>query len=198
MRTHPKRRATLATPGRPPPRGCPRCQNQAQRALPHSPGKERSRHTRAGQQPRTNRTGPGQPRAREPRRCTPPARPENTSLAGTGWLVGLRSMPTDLTPSKSKGARSANTTLQPTSHPKKQSQNQSQNQKSKSRSKPITGTGAAKGAGQTRLRYRSSKGHRLNQPVAKTTAKRNRLNQRGQRRLQAVCVTTPGCAGIRA
>src|ERR1017187_2892476 len=98
-------------------------------------------------------------------------------------------------------ARSANTTLQPTSHPKTKSKTKTKTKvkvKVKVKVKTITGTGAAKGAGQTRLRYRRSKGHGLNQPAAKTTAKRDRLNQRGQRGLQAVCVTAQGCAGIGA
>jgi hypothetical protein len=61
--------------------------------------------------------------------------------------------------------------------------------KVKSKIKTITGTGAAKGAGQTGLRYRNGKKRGLNQPAAKTTAKRGRLNQHRQRRLQAVYVT---------
>jgi hypothetical protein len=78
-----------------------------------------------------------------PRNCS-----KNLSLSGIGWLVGLRSALADLTPSKSKGARSASTTLQPTSHPKTRSKTKTKVKvKVKVKVKTITGTGAAKGAG---------------------------------------------------
>jgi len=102
-------------------------------------------------------------------------------------------MSTDLTPSQSRESE-VGKHYSPTHQPPKNKIKV----KVKVKIKTITGTGAAKRAGQTTLRYRSSKERGLNQPAAKTTAKRNRLNQRGQRRLHVVCVTTPGRAGVRA
>ncbi len=87
--------------------------------------------------------------------CTPRISSKNTSLSGTGgwWL----SVPCPLTsPSqRAKGARSANTTLQTTSHPK--NKNQSQKQKSRSKSKT---------KGKTIQGHRSSRTRRLDHSMA--------------------------------
>src|ERR1022692_4502161 len=106
---------------------------------------------------------------------------KNTPLVGTGWLVGLRSMSADLTPSKSKGSE-VGKNYSPTHQPPKIKT------KTKTKVKTITSTGAAKGAGQTRLRYRSSKRRGLNQPAAKTTGETEHVKPALARGRQAVYV----------
>jgi hypothetical protein len=56
-RTHPTRQATLTAPGAAPPRGCPRCQNRAQRALPIRRGKPAT-PGQAQQSPPSRKPGP--------------------------------------------------------------------------------------------------------------------------------------------
>jgi hypothetical protein len=106
-----------------------------------------------------------------PRNCS-----KNASLSGIGLVAALRSMFADLTPSAS-GESEVSKHYSPTNHQpknkvktKSQSQNHARVQKQqKVRVKQRCGAGAAKERG-------------LNQSVAKTTAERNRLTQRGQRR----------------
>src|ERR1022692_2449170 len=74
---------------------------------------------------------------------------KNTPLAGTGWLVGLRSMSADLTPSKSKGSE-VGKHYSPTHQPPKV--------KTKTKTKVKNkGQGQGQGQGQNHHRYRSSK-----------------------------------------
>jgi hypothetical protein len=182
-----------------PPRGCPRCHKAGTAGITNSPGKTAS----AARRPRTTAVRQP-PSSRPPAAQIPdsgrfaitgtvhPSQRQKPPLTWGGWLAGLRSMSTDPTPSKSKRVGSANTPLQPTSHPKPKtkvkvkdknksqnqgqtkSQNQSQNQKSKSRSKPkanqVMITMPAKRAGQIRPWHRHGKKHRLNQAQAKTAA----------------------------
>jgi hypothetical protein len=73
-------------------------------ALPHPPGKAPPPPGQRVQPPRTPRTAPGQHPERVPRCCMPRFCSKRIPLPGAGWLVGLRSAPADLTPSKSKGS----------------------------------------------------------------------------------------------
>ena len=147
-RPHPNRRATLTAPGAAPPRGCPRCQTQAPRALPFHRGKARRRPeagpTAAAHPPHQPRTAPGT-------RTMPLYAPqtfEKYAPCRGGWLVGLRSMSTDLTPSKSKGGSEVGKHYSPTHQPPKNKV------KNKNKNK---GQGQGQGQGQNHHRYRSSK-----------------------------------------
>ena len=102
-RAHPNRRATLTAGLTAAPRTSA-VRNRHRGTLPIRRGKAAPPPRDREQPPRNARTGPGQPPEREPRHCTPRICSKNTSLSGTGWLVALRSMSTDLTPSKSKGS----------------------------------------------------------------------------------------------
>jgi hypothetical protein len=175
-RTHPKKRETLtAPPGRR--RADARGARTGHRGhypirrekAPPPPGDR-------GQPPRTPRTGPGQRPERRPCRCMPLTCSKNMPFAGVGWLVGLRSMSTDLTPSKSKGSE-VGKHYSPTHQPPKKTKPKSRSKsKSKSRSKPSPvqeqqearvrpgcGTEAAKGAGQTSTGKDDCKERALNQ-----------------------------------
>jgi hypothetical protein len=121
---------------------------QAPRALPIHQGKQPAPPGGPGQQPFGNR--PAAPRVPDSGRfavpgTVHPSQHPKPPLTWGGWLAGLRSMSTDPTPSKSKRVGSANTPLQPASHPKSRSRSKSK-QKIKIRVETITGTEAAKSA----------------------------------------------------
>src|ERR1019366_6982722 len=131
-------------------KGARRSINRTSGHYPFTRETPRRRPGRRAQQPRTPRTSPGQHPEREPRRCTPLKYSKNMPLAGAGgWLVGLRSMSPDLTPSQSRESE-VGKHYSPTHQPPK---NKVKN-KNKNKNK---GQGQGQGQGQNHHRYRSSK-----------------------------------------